>query len=775
MCAFQFRSDTDHFVFAKPQYDVIENFSFLEQVHLRHPNLAAGSELPLPPPPPLPSPATEPPPGTIQKRRVPVVGYIMKPDVKHEDPVTTAPSVTVGRRLKPEVYRLTEVMTTTAEVTTTLAESSCSPAAAAEVVSQTPMLPAVLTSAAAAAAASIATCQTIAVRTATPPLTEPSSLSSPPPEMMLHEYCHSLEQNYHTSVTNTLVQHLQGLNDDPLYKPNIILLTGAAGSGKTFCAQRACQLGGYDLLQTDSIDDDPHERARLILTSRPDVFGPHRDKRICMALFEAVDGMKPEQRTAITRIIDAVAGNGPTKEKRRVAVRFRTNLVVLVANDRYDPEVRDLVYKLNPVELKVNDLSFDQRAMLVENCCTYAGRTMSSRLYRLISSTPSNMIALLSKISLLFLSSLDETNATEEETAKPDDEVAFNEHTKVDERTMNIFAACRTLLKPPDVMNSLTSQYETLSFDQYEKTWELGGPKVMNTLFNSYQNFVHFVPETPPAVKAWVQTPGPNTRASAQASMRDMCRAGDYFYRGVQSMAEVADGFSLLDQSNHAADEVFDQWFKRRFKHEMQEVVSRNSAEPKIDLAAQPRFVSTPACLARCHVQRGDHETLHFAATMNQIEMQRHVKDFTYQPSKAYDLAKHIGFYETVSELHEDQRLRVDMFAHSAKKSHKRGEEEDKASATTDTKASGRKRPHISPRMECVEIFGHFAPVTPPVTHVHTSARKGGANFTIRLSNGESAQPKSRGGGSTPTPTPKVTAAAAKLRRPQHMRKSDMA
>ncbi len=102
-----------------PQYDVITDFSFLTKIH------------PLKPNDPLPVPTRPPSPPPPARRKLPVVGFIMKPV---EEPATLVkqetmakppsppppPPEPVVRRLKPQVYNLTEQLITTMDTPTAL-------------------------------------------------------------------------------------------------------------------------------------------------------------------------------------------------------------------------------------------------------------------------------------------------------------------------------------------------------------------------------------------------------------------------------------------------------------------------------------------------------------------------------------------------------------------------------------------------------------------------------------------------------------------------------
>lgn len=712
MSAFDFRTDTTNFKFARPEYDVIQNFSFLNTVHQRA-FPAAGPVVAEPVRPPTPPPRAS--------RRLPVVGYIMKPEPTTEQPPeekklppppkeeAVAPPALPHeppRRLKPQVYSLTEQITASTTITTldplpkedVAAPPALPPEPPRRLKPQVYSLTEQITQP--AHAAPVPECQ--------PEVSPLLSLSSPPPplpspppeegKMMLPEYCMTLDLNYHQAITTALLEHINGLNADASYRPNILLLTGQSGCGKTFCVRRACQLGGYDLIEMDGIQTDPEEQARSTLTTRPDPFGPHRSKRICVALFEAMDGMDKERRTAVTKIIQAIAGDERSKEKRRTAVRFRVNTVILTVDDRYDPNIRDLVYKLKPTELKVNELTFDQRVALVEKGCAYLGRSMSARIYRLVSSNPDNTSSLLTKVeSVLCLTGPDEDESTAVDYTKEEE---TNSLMKTDDRSMNIFACCRTLLQPPETMNPRTNQYETITFSKYEETWHMGGEKVLNTLFNSYQNFVHYIPETPAPVKTWLEDANETTWADAKQSMRDISSSGNYFYRGLDTMAHLADAFSLTDRLNHAADDSADDLIKRIFKVELQDVVSRNSQNPQIDVKSHLTTYRRPPCLMRCNVQKADEEKFRWVAMMRYAEAQRQIEDFTYQPNPYYDLTKHIGLYWTRSEFEPDKWLQLDMFAEEKrlKKSRKRMAED----AEPETKED-----KITPKMECIKLFSH--------------------------------------------------------------------
>lgn len=730
------------FVMRQPEYAVLTDFGFLNKLH---PNTMLE--------PPVPPPVRPDSPPKVPNRRFPVLTYLLRPE---DDAATVS--------WKPSQPHSEEA---TAETLPAPAPSSpprpslkrCSPdndAAAAAALPVLPLLPAVAkrskphidATTATIPLAPVAEEKTVALRT-------PSPLPPPPPpaplpavaepsetKMMLIDYCLSLDVNYHTAVTTKLLEHMNGLNADPQYRPNIILLTGPSGCGKTFCVGRACALGGFDLLEMDNLQTEPEDEARSVLTTGPDPFGPHRSNKINVALFEGVDGMEAEQRSALTKVLQALAADERSKEKRRSAVRLRTNLAILTAADRYDPALRDLVYKLKPTEIKVNELLLDQRTALVEKSCAYWGHPLSARVYRLVAANPDNTSALLTKVESLLHSDVpfDDNAAVDY-----DHEQTVNRSMKTDERSINIFACCRTLLQPPETLNPRTQQYEALSFDQYEETWILGGRKVFNTLFNSYPNYVPFVPATPQPVQTWLERrsgaepeAAATLRSAAKASMTDLCQAGNYFYRGLTALAELADGFSLHDSSPYAVKHVADDVLQRRFKTELQEVVSRNSAQPKIDVSSYLLGWRTPACVYRCNVQKADDEKFRCLALIRRLEAQRQIADFSYQPQTAYDLARHVGWYCTRSETDPEAWVQVDMFAADKrlKKSRKRKPE------ASDAKDTDRK---VHPALECIKLYSHrFDCPDDEGPAVSAKPVAAAAKFMIRLSNGQYVERKPR-------------------------------
>lgn len=701
--------------FRPPQYDVITDFSFLTKIH---PQKAAEVPTMRPPSPPPPV-----------RRRLPVVGFILKPveepastPVPQETPMMPLPPVPppppppapVVRRLKPQIYSLTE-----------------------QLAPPLPLPP-------------------------PPPLPQdPVPIPAPPPppvenKLMLPEYCMTLDLNYHQPVTSVLLQHLNALNADAQARPNVVLLTGKSGIGKTFCVRKTCQLGGYDLLEMDNIQTDPEEQARNIITTRPDPFGLHRDKRICVALFEAVDGMDKERCTGLTKILQALTGNERSKEKRRMAIRFRVNFVILTAANRYDPNIRDLVYKIKPTEVKVNELNFDQRVTLVEKSCAYWGQSLTPRIIRLVTANPDNTSSLLTKVASLLLTAGDEP-----ETVDYAQEEQVNNSMKTDERSIDLFACCKILLKPPETLNPKTDQYETLPFAQYEETWNLAGEKVVNTLFNSYQNFVHFIPETPAAVQRWLEVKArcdppevvQQRYDEAKLSMKDISGSGNYFYRGLDAMAELADSFSLMDSLTYAVEDIGDDVMKRVFKTQLQDVVSRNSSNPNIDARSRlTNLWKRPPCLSRCNVQQPEDEKYRFIAMMRQLEAQRQIADFTYQPNPTYDLTKHVGWYATRSDAEPSDWIMVDMFANDRviKKSRKRKPEGTEGEPVA-------KESKITPKMECIKLYSHRwctssgaeeeearpAPVSQPEPLAAKTVPPA-SKFMIRLSNGEYVERKPR-------------------------------
>lgn len=484
----------------------------------------------------------------------------------------------------------------------------------------------------------------------------------------LLEYCMTLGINHHTETVSTLVEHMNGLNDDSQYKPNILLVTGPSGCGKTFCVRRAVKDAGFDLIDVDSLDIDitpkktdkekkerfdTGDRARSAIVCRPDSFGPNASKRICVVLFDAVDGLEAKRRSKITKVIQSLmVDDKKSKAKKRAEITLRPNLVILTADDWYNPNLRDMVNKLQlqpkpkpkPTEkskvpevktneVKVNELNHSQMTSLVEECCAYLGVPMTPRIYRLISANTDSLSALLTKVE--FCAPMEDGQ-----------ELSMN----VDERTFDIFKCCRTIFQPPEVRNPKTNQQEPMGFDRYSEIWELGGEKVENILFNSYPDFVRYIPETPEAVKTYIEAKIEQQtddlkelERAAKDSMKDMIGSGSYFYRGVESMSTLADMHSLMDALPYSEQENMADVLKLTYKTEMEDVISRNSREPKLDLKSHMTFYRVPLCLTRCGIGKAEMEMLRYVQRIRSMEAQRQIEDFTYQPNPEYDLLKHVG------------------------------------------------------------------------------------------------------------------------------------
>jgi len=478
---------------------------------------------------------------------------------------------------------------------------------------------------------------------------QPSHVS----DMMLPEYCMTLESNFHVGVTDTLLRHMNALNGDSQCASKLLIVTGPSGCGKNFCIRRACELGGYDCTDVDLWDEDVDAVMRDAILSRPDPYArltqgsTKKSKRIRVVLIDALDGYQSNLIGKVCKFLNTLLnpvtyakGKKPVQKK----IHLQNNLVIFTANNRYHKNLTSWMYKLKPVEIKVTLPETSQIELLVRKSCEYLKLPMAPRIHKLVSEFSHNITSLLMKVQFLTFTEgeLDTSLMT------------------TDNPVLDIFDCAHKLLEPSDI-----------DFEKYESTWEEGGERVTDVIFNSYPPYVKFIPDTP------------KMKPTSEAS---------YFCEGLNAMHDISEAFSLLDLTY--GDEMFETSLKLTVKVNLENVFIRSAKTRNVDVKSK-FMVTLPPCMNACLIGKREAEALHHVYLMNTLESNKKLADFKYVPSNNYNLSDYVGIYYTQLNEERNEYLICDLFPVSAsddtgKKVSKKGWEES-----------------IHPKLEVIQFFTH--------------------------------------------------------------------
>jgi hypothetical protein len=512
--------------------------------------------------------------------------------------------------------------------------------------------------------------------------------------MQLPEYCMTLPINYHVDITDMLMRHMDGNNRDNEYNPKIILLTGNAGCGKTFCIQRACEMAGYDYAYLDVSEEVDDQAVRDLILSRPDLDSPNALKNIKISIVDAIDGFEGGQINKVCKIIqNFVHPRKDIKTKKNPAVNFRVNMIVLTANTRYSKHISSWIYKLKPVEIKMNTINYSQTNDIARKACEYMNIPMDAKVYKLTSTFGDNLTSLLMKIQWLSYG-----------VKELDPEIIKNDETNLD-----IFSCCKSLLEPKEV-----------DFKTYNSTWERGGEKIMSTIFNSYPDYVNFIPETPDMIQTFlndneetvnnffslrqqVQKEGFRYKnanfETLQSTLSDYKEYKDGFSKGLVSMHNIAEAFSEFNITPIISD-IMEYVLQLQCKVELEDIFARSVKKRRIELKI-PYVKDHTECLAKCMIHTREAEKLWFVNTIHNIEIAKKLKDFQYIPDPRYELSENIGRYLSLVNEKTNQWVIMDLFA------------EDKSSGSEeDTKLRKPKKDkkgvvNTHPKLECIQLFSY--------------------------------------------------------------------
>jgi hypothetical protein len=567
----------------------------------------------------------------------------------------------------------------------------------------------------------------------------------------LQQYCMSLPLNYHAHVTDALVRHINAYNRDVNYPTRLVLLTGAAGAGKTFSIRRACELAGYDTVDIDAggsggakrkkasiqrkrdltedmevkkKENDIESCIRQSLSSPPDFNSPNANKRIKVAIIDAIDTLDASQIGRLRKIIrndskpiaegddeKKSQKNNNAKKKKKTStenksqkqkIKIRYNFIVLVSNHRYGKNMNEWLYKLKVPEITLNNLDQSQTNALVRKACEYLNMPMNAKVYQLIQLFGNNLTALLTRLEWLNIGGGHLTNDMALESLKMDD----TEET-------NIFESGRKILEP-------TSDG---SFAEYETIWEKSGEfqKMYNIVYNSYLSYVQFVPETPT----------PSDTVAWNQLLQDYPQDRSRVYQGLQSLSQIAHIFSETNTvMNKIPEEVCENYMQFTLKSELQDIFARAVKNRQLDIKT---FYTNPdtTCLSKCMINSREAEKLWYVSTLRNIEARKKLKDIKYEPQLQYELSENIGHYYSLVNDERNEWVDLDIFAED--KSTYAADEKKRA---PDSSKKAKKDPtnNTHPKMQCIKIFSHgFVP-----ENVVTSTAR------VKLPNGQFLEKKAR-------------------------------
>jgi hypothetical protein len=514
------------------------------------------------------------------------------------------------------------------------------------------------------------------------PAVEPQRVEN---KMQLPEYCLGLPLNFHPGAIDTMVRHMHGRNRDTRYEPKILLVTGKPGIGKTFCVERACKTAGYEMVYIDMMHTDLEAHMRDAIIGKPDPYGPYKNTKIRVAVVDAMDGLERSYLDKVAKFIQNMTdpyGSVRGKEKRKIAIRFRVNMIILTTSNRYDKKLMSWMYRLKPTEIKINPINHSQTITLARKACEYQGLPLDQRVHKFIMSFGENLTSLLMKIQFLSYGS----------------GVIDHDMMRDDDTAVDIFTCCRYLMEPPEERNPETGEEKTVSFEKYNRMWDRGGEKVQSTIFHSYQDYVPFIPETPGAVKKLLtKNPADRSEAdvkAAERSMTDYKDSGDYFYKGLAAMSEIANAFSDLDSipfQEFAAQGALQQCLRLRLKVSLEDIRIRAIRKRRIDVKTRFPAVKNTNCFAACGIDTRRAEMMHMLNVMHNLDVAKKLKDMNHEMNPHYELSEHIGRYLSLHDAKKNQWVIMDMYP----------ERPD------EPMSKKKKMPKMHPKLEAIAMFSH--------------------------------------------------------------------
>ena len=497
-------------------------------------------------------------------------------------------------------------------------------------------------------------------------------------DQLLPSVIMNLPLNFHSEVTDLISKHVEALNQSPSSEVKILLVTGKTGTGKTFCVQRACENSGFEYTYIDMLSLDVDAQMRDTILARPDPYAYLADstkskpKNIRVAIIDAIDGYDKKSVDKLCKFISNIMNPGKaTKGRKKERIRFRPNMIVFTATDRYEKTIVSWMYQLSVTEIKVTPIDASQTNQLMIRACEYLQFPMKDSVYRLISESTEDLTSMFMKLQFMGA-----------------DEIAAATLAS-DERSVDIFTCCKHLLEPP----------ENSTIDNYCNMWKRGGEKVTNTLYNSYTDYVPFCTPVPEIFNK--RNPTANDRKLALEKYTESGGSA-YYAKSLVASHQIANSFSDMDIS--LGNEMLELAQQMIVKLELEDIFIRATKQRRIDVKTRTDTVKAPN-LGYCRIGVRESEILYYVALMRSMEMQKRVKNFEYQMDERYELSEFIGKYYTL--LEGNRWLIMDLF-----------------SETDEQSTKDAKKKMLNPKLECIQIFSHPFEFSPAIIAAAKSKRK---------------------------------------------------
>lgn len=529
----------------------------------------------------------------------------------------------------------------------------------------------------------------------------------------LAEYCKTLPDNFHQSVTQSLVEDIQAYEKNPEHPVRVVLLHGAYGVGKSFIAERACQQAEFESVLVDcssphldtlmeSAFEGPPDRMRAMLKGKP-----IRQTRV--AVVDAIDeydkGVVDKlfgYLSKVMRLETKTEAKKPPKSKGAksgiVPLATRPNFVIIIAANLYQPNLSRWWFKFHPKpaaaaagksgprgprgfrgksgkpesrhEVKVTPIDYSQTCTLVRKCLQKIGLPRITKdLDELITETIPNLNSLFSKVQFAATTVVLDSLPAEHKLGP--------EVFKADDPELSIFTCCQQLLVP-----------RIESFDEYNRIWDRGGQRIDKIMFNSYPQYVRFTAAIDPEEK----------------------RPEDIspFIDGVESLASIAESFSRLDlvdqrDFDHEDGQMFTQSLRRLVKLQLEGDYVRAVHGPEIDIKHHEIPVGRPRAFAQCRIYSAEADKLHAVNMMEQFEHARKVKDVNNKAKldDKYSLSKHVDSY--VTRLDETKWTLLNIFPSLEQQV----DEEGNTVIVSKKKRGKWQQPSSHPKTQAIEWFSH--------------------------------------------------------------------